>query len=120
MAERPGWKYELNPNTIIQLVTLLVMFVSLGMIWQEQKNGVQRNADNIERQQNIIDELARSLVTYSNVPYRITALEARVGATEVAIRDGDRVMNQLSSDIRVMREILERLDPVSPTNRGRQ
>lgn len=109
--QRPGWNNNINPNTILQVLTLISVFTGIGVVWQEQRAGVQRNAENIERQQRVIDSIVSSLTTYSNLPYRLTTLEARVGATEAAIKDGDRAVTQLASDIRVMREILERLDP---------
>lgn len=112
-----NWEFKVNPNTILHLVTIGSVLVGLGMIWQENKAGVQANARAIEQHQQLITQLANSMSTYSNLPYRVQAMEVRLGSAETAQRDTDRTLNQLASDIRLMREILERLDPQSPRRR---
>jgi len=108
--KRPGWENKLNPNTVLTLLTLVSVLVGMGMSWQDNKAGIKRNAESIERLEQLIGQHSSALATYSNLPYRLTTLEARVGATEVSSRDADRALATILADLRAMRSILERLD----------
>lgn len=112
--KRPGWEYKLNPNTVLTMLTLVSVLIGMGMSWQDNKAGIKRNAESIERIESLLSQHSSALATYSNLPYRLTTLEARVGATEVSARDADRALATLLADIRVMRSILERLDQGTP------
>lgn len=108
--KRPGWESKLNPNTVLTMLTLISVLVGMGMSWQDNKAGIKRNAEAIERLEQLIAQHSSALTTYSNLPYRLAALETRVGATEVSSRDADRALATIVADIRAMRSILERLD----------
>lgn len=116
--QRPGWDNKWNPNTLLTIAQLAVMLVVGGVLWQKLESGMERNAeaigrhdDEFDRTRAILDTLSSNLATYANVPYRITALESRVGDVERTSRLSENTIIALQSDIKYMRDVLERLDP---------
>lgn len=106
----PAWKWELNPNTVFQIVQLLVLMA--GGIWF--LGGV--SAANEENTKNIstlvvrvgsLEADSRQLDTHK---LRIENLERQMIDSSNSIRDVDKNINQLASDIRLVREILQRIE----------
>ena len=106
----PAWKWELNPNTVFQAVQLLVLMA--GGIWF--LGGV--SAANEENTKNIatlvvrvgaLEADSRQLDTHK---LRIENLERQGVESVKSIRDVNQSINLLASDIRLVREILQRLE----------
>lgn len=119
---RPAWKNELNLNTILLLLTLIGSGVAWGMTWQSMKSGQMRNNERIDAAMASISETNQSLraavleinqnmKTFADLPYRVTALETRFMSMTGNQRELEQALSQLASDMRVTREIVERMDP---------
>lgn len=119
---RPGWKNEININTLLMVAMLVGTGIGWGVTWQTQVAGQKRNNERIDQAmsqivevrgdlRHAIVELNGSMKTYTDLPYRVNVLEAQVATMTGQQRDLERALSQLASDMRVTREIVERLDP---------
>lgn len=120
--QRPSWKYEINLNTILLAAMLVGTGIGWGVTWQNQVAGQARNKDRIDQAMTAIAsinsdlkgsvaEIHEAMKTYADLPYRVTALESQFSTMTTSQRDLERALSQLASDMRVTREIVERLDP---------
>jgi hypothetical protein len=118
---RPTWKHEVNLNTILLVLSVLVMGVGWGMTWQGTKSDQESQSAAILRLDTRIGgitldvrtamaEIQGQLRTYADLPYRVTALESRSSDALVVQKELGQAITQLSSDLRVTREIIQRLD----------
>ncbi len=129
----PTVKRELNTNTLIQVAGFLI--VVGGLIWSaaQQQAGVgelQRKYDNWiaahenlhkERQATVTGDTARldtrltALETATremeNIKYRVTVLEQGSLNLTRSVEELKTAVNGQAADIRVMLEILRRMDP---------
>ncbi len=106
----PAWKWEWNLNTIVVLVGFASGFVAWGWTLNELQTGRSTNAANIER-------LDAKLTAVEVEARRIDTHELRIGNVEkqatdaaTAMRAVETTLSSLSADIRVVREILQRLE----------
>lgn len=120
--QRPTWKHEINLNTVLLLAGILVTGAGWGVTWQMQVSATSRNSERIGNALTAIAdmradlrlsiaEINTSMKTYADLPYRVTALEGQVATMTGNQRELERSLSQLASDMRVTREIVERLDP---------
>lgn len=106
----PKFKWEWSLNTIVILMGFLATAVAWGYTLSEFANGRAQDARSIvEIRAEIkrIDETDRQLDSHE---IRLTAVERRQGEASTDMRGLEMAINQLSSDVRLTREILERLE----------
>lgn len=126
--QRPAWKHEINLNTILLALTLLGSGAGWGINWQNQVAAQKRADERIDAAmieiarvsaevRAAIGEINQAMRTYADLPYRVTALETQFAAMTTTQRDLERALTQLASDMRVTREIVERLDPARRSTR---
>lgn len=106
----PKFQWQWNLNTIVVLVGFAGGFIAWGYTLSELQTGRTSNAANIERltgEVRRLDEAARRL---DNHEMRITVIERQITETASAMRAVESAINSLASDMRLTREILERLE----------
>ena len=127
--QRPGFENKVNINTIMLFLTLLGTGIGWGVNYQAIKSGQKVNADNITRiERETIPEIRSSIAqiqsdarnyakqnetdarAYANIEFRVGRLEDGFVTVTANTRDLEKTINGMASDIRVMREILSRLD----------
>lgn len=110
MPAAPQWKWEWNPNTLFQVVQLLVLMSGgiwfLGGVSAANEDNAKNIAALIARV-GILESDSRQLDTHK---LRIENLERQVIESAQGMRAVDQNINQLASDIRLVREILQRLE----------
>lgn len=110
MPSAPQWKWEWNPNTLFQVVQLLVLMSGgiwfLGGVSAANEDNAKNIAALIARV-GILESDSRQLDTHK---LRIENLERQVIESAQGMRAVDQNINQLASDIRLVREILQRLE----------
>lgn len=119
--QRPGFENKVNINTIMLFLTLLGTGIGWGVNYQAIKSGQKVNADNITRiERETIPELRKSIGelqtdarAYANIEFRVGRLEDGFVTVTANTRDLEKTINSMASDIRVMRQIVERLDSTS-------
>jgi hypothetical protein len=115
----PKFKWEWSLNTIVILAGFAAMLVAWGFGLSEFTNGRAQDAKSIvEIRAEIkrIDETDRTLDSHE---IRLTAVERRQGETMTDMRGLETAISQLSSDMRLTREILERLEKSMTNVAGR-
>lgn len=110
MPAAPQWKWEWNPNTLFQVVQLLVLMSGgiwfLGGVSAANEDNAKNIAALIARV-GVLESDSRQLDTHK---LRIENLERQVIESAQGMRAVDQNINQLASDIRLVREILQRLE----------
>lgn len=102
--------FEINFNTILNLTTLVGMISGGAWIWANTTRDIEElQAANIrteERFRNIETEVRK----IDNLSYRITLTEQSTTSTATAIEELKDGFSQQSGDLKVIREILQRIE----------
>lgn len=110
MITAPTWKFEWNLNTIVVLVGFCSGFVAWGWTLNEIQTGRTMNAANIERLDARVKALELSARQLDNHELRLAHVEKQATDASTAMRAVETTLNVLTTDIRVVREILQRLE----------
>ncbi len=129
---RKAAKLEWNLNTIINLVTLVGMFAGGVYIWANTTRDIEdlmkwrashedyhkeRLAETRAREASVNERLRAEEVRgndvdrkIDNLTYRVTVAEQSAVSVTSSIKDLQAGQNKQSSDIQVMKEILQRME----------
>lgn len=103
-------KLEWNFNSILNLITLVGMISGGGWIWANTTRDIEdlqvNTARNEERFRNIENEVRK----IDNLTYRVAQTEQSTSTTATAIKELQSVLSQQSGDLKVVREILQRIE----------
>lgn len=110
----PAFKRELNLNTVVVIVGFGLQFAALGYAYSEHVSGLRQNSEEIGKIWSEVRRLdgadrARTQAI-SGLDYRVTAVESMSREALVQNRETSKVLNEVKSDVRVAREILQRLE----------
>ena len=121
-------RLEWNLNTIISLVTLIGMCVGLVTIWVDKTRDIDDlQAWRVDHEQLHKERLAevtglagrneerfrsieRDIQKIDRMEYRLTNTEQTTSSTAASIKDLQGLVSQQAGDIKVVREILQRLE----------
>lgn len=111
---KTGFKWEWNINTIAVMVGFGIQFSALGYAYSEHVSGLRQNSEEIGK---IWSEVRRldgadraSTQAISGLDYRVTSVESMSREAIVQNRETSTVLNEVKSDVRVAKEILQRLE----------
>ena len=117
MPTAPTWKWEWNLNTIVMLVGLSGGLIAWGYTLSSLETGRQQNAGNIEKLEARIVALETNTRRLDNHELRIATVEKQAVDTATSMRAVEGTLSALTTDIRVVREILQRLESRSGSDR---
>lgn len=106
----PKFQWVWNLNTITVLIGFAAGFVAWGYTLSEMQTGRLQNAEAIARLETRVGNLETSTRLIDNHELRIGVIEAQIRDTTSAMRAVEQALSSLAADIRVTREILERLE----------
>ncbi len=106
MATKPAFRWEWNINTIAVLLGFAGMFIAWGYTWAEVKVKVG-SIDRIDTRLTAVEVDVRRL---DNHELRLTTVEKQATDSATATRAMESTLNSLAIDVRVTREILQRLE----------
>ena len=109
-VSKPPFRFEWNLNTIVVLIGFAGGLVAWGYTLSEMKSGQTNNADAIERIEARVIVLEGSTRMLDNHELRISAVESQARNSSEAMRSVEQALSSLAADIRVTREILERIE----------
>lgn len=110
----PRWEWKWNPNTILFLVAIAGGVLSWGYAVARWEGALTAHAERIitlEASYARLDSEAVSRTrTLDNHELRIANVEKQATDAATAMRAVETTLNALTTDIRVVREILQRLE----------
>ena len=106
----PTWKWEWNLNTLVVLVGFASGFVAWGWTLNELQSGRTTNAANIDRLDARLSALEVQSRRIDNHELRIANVEKQATDAATAMRAVEATLNALTTDVKVVREILQRLE----------
>lgn len=104
---KPLFKWEWSPNTMIMVAGFVFTW---GVTYATLEGGRNTNAANIERMELRLTSLEGTQRTLENHELRLTTVESQARDASQTLRGVESSISALSSDIRLTREILERLE----------
>lgn len=116
MVSTPAFKWEWNLNTIVVLIGFAAGFVAWGYALNDLWTGRVMAADGIRRLDVRVDRMAEELRAIPNHELRITANERAITQGIGDMRSVTDTANELKSDVRVIREIVERIEGAQSRN----
>ncbi|WP_085032369.1 hypothetical protein [Ensifer aridi] len=114
----PTWKFEWNLNTLAILVGFGSSLVAWGMTWERvgANQGAHANAlDRLDKRLTGVEATIRQL---DNHELRISSVEKQAAEAATSMRAVENTLNSLAADMRVTREILQRIE--ASQREGRQ
>lgn len=106
----PAWKWEWNLNTLVILLGFAGGLVAWGATWERvsANQGVQaQSLDRLDKRVTAIEATIRQLDTHE---LRITSVEKQAAEAATSMRVVENTLNSLATDMRVTREILQRIE----------
>lgn len=108
----PAFKFEWNLNTVVVLIGFAAGFVAWGYTIAELKSGRQINTTNINRMEIRLERLENNANILSNHELRITSVEKMAMEATTDMRAVNTAIASMASDIRIVTEILKRIEAV--------
>ncbi|KKB12357.1 hypothetical protein VE25_07295 [Devosia geojensis] len=105
----PKVRYEVNLNTIIVTCGFVAMAVGWGITWGQTTNDVKAL---LEFRVNATAELRR----LDNLAFQVTANEQATKDVSAALSELKDAVSEQGGDIKVMREILQRIERQGQTS----
>lgn len=106
----PTWKWEWNLNTLVVLVGFASGFVAWGYTLADLKQGRSLNEANIANLTSRVSANEVAIRRLDNHELRIATMEKAATDAADTMKSLDKTLNNLASDMRVTKEILQRLE----------
>lgn len=111
----PAWKWEWNLNTVVILLGFAGGLIAWGATWERLSSNQGAHARTLDQIDKRVTTLEASMRLLDNHELRITGVEKQAAEAATSMRAVENTLNNLSSDMRLVREILQRLEE---TGRG--
>jgi hypothetical protein len=106
----PSFEWKWNLNTLVVLVGFAGGLIAWGYTLAELETGRSTNAENIRSLSSRIAALEGEARMIANHELRLTSVERQATDAAAAMRIVETALSSLASDMRVTREILQRLE----------
>lgn len=113
--QAPTFKWEWNPNTIAVLVGFAAGFVAWGYTLNDLRTGRAINAEKISALETRVSTLEGVGRVLDNHELRLSTVETSARDASASMRAVEASLTALASDVRVTREIMERLERAQKT-----
>ncbi|RCW24715.1 hypothetical protein DFR48_10553 [Ciceribacter lividus] len=117
-VKAPAWKWEWNLNTIVILIGFAGGIAAWGATWARLTDGQSANRAAIDRIDKRVTSLEALPRLIDNHEFRIGNVEKQATDSATAMRAVESTLNSPATDMRVTREILQRIE-ASQSGRGR-
>lgn len=106
----PAWKFEWNLNTLVLIIGLGSGLIAWGTTWGKFDAAIERAVVNVDRLEVRLTALEVQSRQLDNHELRISANERQMSSSATAMRAVETTLNGLTGDVRVVKEILQRLE----------
>lgn len=110
MVATPKWRFEYNLNTLVILIGFAGGVAAWGATWERLSANQEVHASSIDRLDKRLTAAEVSLRQIDNHELRISAVEKQAAEAATSMKAVENTLNNLSTDTRVMREILQRIE----------
>lgn len=106
----PAWKWEWNLNTVVILFGFIGSIAATGAAWERITSKQDDLTVEVERLSNRVTALETSSRVLDNHELRISNVEKQATDAATAMRAVEAALNGLAADMKVTREILQRIE----------
>jgi hypothetical protein len=106
----PAWKWEWNINTLVILLGFIAGIAAWGATWQRVTSSADTNRGSIDRLDTRLTAIELLSRRFDNHELRIGNLERQATDATSALRAVEATLNGLTGDVKVVREILQRIE----------
>jgi predicted nucleic acid-binding Zn-ribbon protein len=110
-------RIEWNLNTIVSLVGFMAMLVAWGITWGSLTSDMRQLSSDVDKLEERMDKAEIEIRKIDGLTYRITATEQSTTTLSRSVEEIKSSLNTLTSDIRVVREILQRAEDAKTIRR---
>jgi RAB protein geranylgeranyltransferase component A len=107
---RPSFKFEWNLNTVVVLIGFAGGFVAWGYTVSDLMTAKANAIIEVGKLWSEVKRLDESNRRFDNIEYRVNIVENQARISAQADIDQTQKIAEIASDVRVTREILERLE----------
>jgi hypothetical protein len=109
-VKAPAWKWEWNLNTVVILFGFAGGIAAWGATWNDVQRQSEGNSASIERLDKRITSVEASMRALDTQELRLSAVEKQASDASISMRSLETTLNALGTDIKVVKEILQRLE----------
>lgn len=106
----PAWKWEWNLNTLVILFGFAGGLIAWGATWERVSANQDAHAASIDRLDKRVTAVEVTVRQLDTLDLRISAVEKQAAEAATSMRAVENTMHNLSSDMKVVREILQRIE----------
>ena len=106
----PTVENRVNLNTLLQIVQIIMIVGGGAWFAATIRGDVDRNTRDISKIQTNVSSIATDASAYTNIRFRVDRLEQGFIGVTTDNKDLERQINGMAADVRVIREIVNRLD----------
>ncbi|MFQ6184355.1 hypothetical protein ACLMJV_20715 [Sinorhizobium meliloti] len=109
-VKAPTWKWEWNLNTLVILFGFAGGLIAWGAVWERVNANQDAHASALDRLDKRMTAAEVSLRQLDNHELRISGVEKQAAEAATSMRAVESTLNALAADMRVTREILQRIE----------
>ena len=106
----PVWKWEWNLNTIAILAGFCGGLVAWGMTWERMAANQDAHATSLGKLEDRVTKIETTIRQIDNHELRLVSVEKQAAEAATSMRAVENTLNSLAADMRVTREILQRIE----------
>ncbi len=110
----PKGKIEWNLNTLLQLAQIAFVVIGGVTLWVNQTRDITDlqawRTEAVADIKNLKDDVRKVDTKVEGLQYRTTSTEQQVANMNAALKEIQAAVNQQTGDVRLVREILQRLE----------
>lgn len=116
-VKAPAWKFEWNLNTLVILMGFAAGFVAWGATWRDVQVTSLSNSQAIERMDKRLTAVEVGIRSLDTQELRLSAVEKQASDAAASMRSLEVSLNSLTTDVKVVKEILIRLESAQSSPR---
>jgi hypothetical protein len=110
MMSKPVFRWEWNLNTIVVLLGFAAGLIAWGYAIADIKSSQSSMSQSLDRHDKRLTAVEVEVRRLDNHELRLTTVEKQATDVAGAVRSVETAVNDLATDVRVAKEILERLE----------
>src|SRR5690625_3805946 len=110
MLKAPKVRNEVNVNTLVNVLGFLIVIAGMGASWGQLTGRLDEHDRVVTRHGAQIENLRGEIGKIDNLTYRVTVAEQAQSELARSVEELKVLVNGQTADLRVVREILDRVE----------